>query len=80
MAKSVISEQNPQFGTKTNKGWYRYPLDRGKVVPVPIKVVPVPIHQKRVGTCIDQSGTGTDASNSPDFCTLAFLGPKFVHR
>ena len=78
MAKSVISGQNPQFGTGTNKGWYRYPLDKGKVVP--IKVVPVPIHQKRVGTRTDQCGIGTDASNSHDFCTFALLSPKFVNR
>ena len=29
-------------GTGT-KSWYRYPLCKGEVVPVPIKVVPVPI-------------------------------------
>ena len=80
MEKSAISGQNPQFGTGTKKGWYRYSLDRGKVVPVPIKMVPVPIHQKRAGTSTDQSGTGTDASSSLDFCTLALLSPKFVHR
>ena len=80
MAKFSISRQNPQFGTSTKKGWYRYPLDRGKVVPIPIKVLPVPIHQKRVGTSTDQSGTGTDASSSLDFCTLVLLSPKFVHR
>ena len=65
--------------------WYRY----RKCVPVPIRqgqsgtgtdqVVPVPIHQKGVGTGTNQSGTGTDASSSPDFCTLALLSPKFVH-
>ena len=80
MAKSAISRQNPQFDTGIKKEWYRYPLDRGKVVLVPIKVAPAPIHQKRVGTGTDQSGTGTDGSNSPDFCTLALLSPKFVHR
>ena len=36
--------------------------------------------QKRVGTGTNQSGIGTDASHSPDFCTLALLSPKFVHR
>ena len=72
MTKSAISRQNSQFGTGTKKGWYLYPLDRGKVVPVPI-------HQKRVGTSTDQSGTGIDASSSPDFCTLTLLSPKFVH-
>ena len=79
MAKSVISGQNPHTGTGTESG-YRYPIDKGKVVLVPIKVVPVPIHQKRVGTNTDQSGTDTDASNSPDFCTLTLLSPIFVHR
>ena len=80
MAKSVISGQNPQFDSDTKKGWYRYPLDKGKVVPVPIKVAPVPIHHKRAGTGTDQSGTSTDASSNPNFCTLALLSPKFVHR
>ena len=61
------------------KGGYRYPLDRGKEVSVPIKVVPIPIHQQRIGTGIDQSGTGTNASSNPDFCTLALLSPIFVH-
>ena len=79
MEKSAISRQNPHIGTGTESG-YRYPLDRGKVVPVPINVVPVPIHQKRVGTGTDQSDTSTDASNNPYFCTLALLSPKFVHR
>ena len=69
MEKSTISRQNPQFRTDTKKGWCRYPLDRGKVVPVPI-------HQKRAGIGIDQSGTSTDASSSPDFCTLALLSPN----
>ena len=73
MAKSAILGQNPQFCTGTKKGWYRYPLDKGKVVPVSIKVVLVPTHQKR-------AGTGTNASSSPDFCTLAFISSKFVHR
>ena len=80
MEKSAISRQNPQFGTGTKQGWYQYPLDKGKVVPVSIKVVLVPIHQKRAGTSTDHSGTGTDASSGPDFCTLTLLGPKFVHR
>ena len=44
MEKSAIFGQNPHIGTGIESG-YRYPLDRGKVVPVPIKVVPVPIHQ-----------------------------------
>ena len=82
--KSAISGQNLQFGTGTTTGtkkeWYQYPLDRGKVVSLLIKVAPVPIHQKRAGTDTNQSGTGTDASSSPDFYTLALLSPKFVHR
>ena len=36
--------------------------------------------QNRVGTGTDQSGTGTDASSSLDFCTLALLSPIFVHQ
>ena len=50
-------------------------------------MVPVPIvsgtgnHlQNRVGTVIDHSGIGTDASSSPNFCTLALLSLIFVHR
>ena len=42
MEKSAISRQNLHIGTGTKSG-YRYPLDRGKVVPVPIKVVSVPM-------------------------------------
>ena len=70
MAKSAISRQNLQFGIGTKKGWYWYPLDKGKVVSIPIKVAPGPIHQKRASIDTDQSGTGTDASSSFDFCTL----------
>ena len=80
MEKSAISGKNPQFGTGTKKVWYRYPLDKGKVVSVLIKVPLVPIHQKRACTDTDQSGTGIDASSSPAFCTLALLSPKFIHR
>ena len=43
MAKFAISGQNPHIGTDTESG-YQYLLNRGKVVPVPIKVVSVPIH------------------------------------
>ena len=32
-----------QLGTGTKQGWYRYHLYRGKMVPVPSKVVPVPL-------------------------------------
>ena len=78
MTKFAIFGQNPHIGIATKSG-YQYPLDRDKVVPVLIKVVPIPIHQKRVGTGTDQSGTDTDASNNPDFCTLALLSPKFIH-
>ena len=69
MAKSTISGQNPHIGTGTESG-YRYPLDRGKVVLVPIKVVPVPIHQKRDGTGTTLICTGTDASRALIFVTL----------
>ena len=80
MVKSAISGQNPQFSTGIKKEWYRYPLDRGKVESVLIKVASIPIHQKRAGTGTNQSGTGSDAFNSPDLWTLALLSPKFVHR
>ena len=46
-AKSAIFRQNPHIGTSIESG-YQYPLDRGKVVPVSIKVVLVSIHQKRL--------------------------------
>ena len=41
MEKSVISRQNPHIDTGTKSG-YQYPLGRGKVVLVSIKVVLVP--------------------------------------
>ena len=60
--------------------WVPVPMDRNKVVPVP-KVSGIGTHsQKSIGTTTDQSGTGTDAFDSPDFCTLALLSPRFVHR
>ena len=42
MAKSSIFWAEPASGTGT-KSWYRYPLCKGEVVPVPLKVVSVPI-------------------------------------
>ena len=45
MAKSAIFWTEPASGTCT-KEWYRYPLYRRQVVPVPLKVVPVPIDSK----------------------------------
>ena len=45
MAKSAIFGQNPQKGTGT-QSWYRYPLYRGGLVPVPKVGVPVPIHNE----------------------------------
>ena len=74
--------------------WVPVPMDRDQVVPVPIvsdtgthlqnKVgitIGTGTHlQNRVSTDTDQSGTGTDASSSLDFCTLALLSPIFVHR
>ena len=52
MQKSNVSRQKPVSGTGT-KEWYRYPLCRGQVVPIPtgseglvpvsVKVVPVPL-------------------------------------
>ena len=68
MAKFAISRQNSYIGTGTESG-YQFPLDRGKVVPVPIKWYQYPFTSKRVGT-------GTDASSSLDFCTLSLLSPN----
>ena len=36
--------------------------------------------QSGIGIDTDQSGIGIDASNSPDFCILALLSPRFIHR
>ena len=36
--------------------------------------------QRPSGTGTDQSGTGTDALCSPDYCTFVLLSPRFVHR
>ena len=50
MAKSAIFRQNPHIGTGIESG-YRYPLDRGKVVSVPIHsegLVPVLIKMVQV--------------------------------
>ena len=52
-----------------NRALVSVPMDRDKVVSVP-KVSGTGTHlQKRVGT-------GTDASGSPDCCTLALLNPN----
>ena len=40
--KRVRNAKIQHFICKTCK-WYRYPLCRGEVVPVPLKVVPIPI-------------------------------------
>ena len=45
MEKSIISGPNPQKGTNA-QSWYRYPLNRGDLVPVPKVGVPVPIHSE----------------------------------
>ena len=42
MPKSDIFWAKPASGNGT-KEWYQYPLSRGEVVPVPLKVVLVPI-------------------------------------
>ena len=56
------------------------PMDRDQVVPVPVVSGTGTHLQNRVGTSINQSGIGTDASNSLKFWTLALLSPIFVHR
>ena len=66
--------------------WYRYqkwvpvPMDRDQMVPLPVVSGTGTHLQNRVGTGTDQSGTDTNASSSPDFCTFALLSPIFVHR
>ena len=47
---------------------------------VPKVRVPVPIHQRGIGTGIEQGGTGTGASSNPVFVPLALLSLIFVHR
>ena len=88
MAKYAIFRAEPANGTGT-KSWYRYPLCRGEVVPVPIDrrgLVPVLVvsgtgtHlQNRTGTGTDQNGTGTDASSNTIFVSIALLSLVFVH-
>ena len=68
-----------QSGTSTESG-YRYPLDRGKVVPVPIKMVQVPTHQKGLVPVPIKVVAVLMLPTTFDFCTLALLSPKFVHR
>ena len=51
------------------------PIDITKVVPIPRQSGTITIHQKGVGTGTDLSGTGTNASHSPDICVLALLSP-----
>ena len=70
----------PQFGTGTQIGMVPIPIYKTKMVPVPRQSGTGTHLQNKVGTGTNQSGTGTDASNSPDCCTLALLSPKFVHR
>ena len=54
------------------------PIDRTKVVPV-LRQSGTGTHlQNRVGTGIDQSGTGTNASGGIDFCICALISPEFV--
>ena len=69
----------PQFGTGTQIGVVPVPIGRTKVVPVPRQSGPGTHLPFKVGTSTDQSGTGIDASGSPDYRTLALLSPKFVH-
>ena len=75
--RTLVSVQ--KVGTDTKNG-YRYPLDKGKVVSVPIKwywypftrkgLVPVPINVVSVPML----------PVALIFVTLALLSPKFVHR
>ena len=74
MEKSSIFGQNLYIGTGTESG-YQYPWTKAKWYRY--RSSGTGTHsQKRVGTGTDQSGTDIDASNSPDFCTLALLSPN----
>ena len=65
--KLVRNDEICHFLSRTRQ-WYQYQ-----------KLVPVPIVQRRSGIGTNQSGTGTDASSSPDLCTVALLSPIFVY-
>ena len=56
------------------------PIDRTKVASVPRQSGTGTHLQNRVGTGIDQSGTGTNASGSLDFCICALISPEFILR
>ena len=62
MAKSTIFWAEPASGTGT-KSWYRYPLCKGEVVLVPLKVIPVPINRRGLLPVPVVSGTGTHLQN-----------------
>ena len=66
----------PQVGTGTQIGVVLVPLNRTKVVPVPSQSGIGTNIQNRGGTCIDQSGTGINASCSPDFCIRTLINPN----
>ena len=68
--KSTIFGAEPVGGTDT-KEWYRYPLCRTQVVPIPLKVVPVPIDSKGL--------VPVPLLPNPSFARYALLSPVFVH-
>ena len=52
------------------------PLTKTKVVPVPRQSGTGTNFQNMIGTSTNPSGTGTTASDSPDFCIRALLSSK----
>ena len=62
MAKSTSFWAELVSGTDT-KSWYQYPLCRGEVVLIPLKVVPVPIDRRGLVSVIVVSGTSTHLQN-----------------
>ena len=76
--QNAISGQNLRFGTDTKSG-YQYPWLKAKWCRYHIGGTGTQ-SQKGVGTGTNQSGTGTDAFGSPDFCIRALISPKFVLR
>ena len=57
----------PFLGRTAHWYWYR-------------KWLLIPIHQRGIGTDIEQGGTCTGASNNPVFVPLSLLSLVFVHR
>ena len=81
MAKSAMFGVEPVGGTGT-KEWYRYPLCRRQVVPVPLKVLPVPIGSRvLVSVLVPIQVVPVPMFPATLFLhVMQFLSPVFVHR